>query len=51
MKGKPITQKDFILNLGDPNKEKFLFWGKDIGFNSEHSNDENTKYQRAERFY
>lgn len=51
MRGEKIGKRVFILNKGDPNKEKKLFWDPNVGFDSENSDDEAVKYARAERFY
>ena len=51
MKGEKIEKRTFILNKGDPDKEKKLFWDPNVGFDSENSDDERVKYARAERFY
>lgn len=51
MRGEKIGKETFILNKGDPNKEKRLFWDPNIGFDSENSEDEAVKYARTERFY
>jgi hypothetical protein len=40
---------EFILNQGDPMREKKLLWNEGFGFNSENSADEKVKYSRAER--
>ena len=44
-----MRKQDFILNLNDPQKEKRLMWSTGIGFVSENSDDEQTKYLREER--
>jgi hypothetical protein len=51
MKGETIGKRTFILNKGDPNKEKRLFWDPNTGFDSENSDDEAVKYARTERIY
>lgn len=51
MRGEKIGKRSFILNKGDPNKEKKLFWDPNTGFDSENSDDEAVKYARTERIY
>ena len=51
MRGETIVKRSFILNKGDPNKEKKLFWDPNTGFDSENSEDEAVKYARTERIY
>lgn len=48
-KGEIITENEFIMNKGDPKKEKLLFWNYKTGFISENSDDELTSYKRLER--
>ena len=50
--GEPIPPSIiWVLNKGDRNKEKNLYWSQKYGFHSDNSDDEKIKYQRAERFY
>jgi hypothetical protein len=51
MRGEKIGKRTFILNKGDPHKEKKLFWDPNTGFDSENSDDEAVKYARTERIY
>lgn len=51
MRGEKIGKETFLLNKGDRNKEKRLFWDPNLGFDSENSEDEGVKYARTERFY
>lgn len=41
--------KTFILNKGDPEKEKVLHYHMDLGFYSDNSEDMTTKLRRYER--
>ena len=41
----------WLLNKGDRQKEKQLYWSKAYGFHSDNSEDERMRYRRAERFY
>ena len=47
--GEDVKHREFLMNLGDPLKEKKLIWNSRLGFNSENSEDETVKYNRAER--